>query len=58
MAKIDFSQFFSLKIGIIYLFKDINGIHVFCFISMKFISMAKIEFEKKISMDYCKYGTK
>ena len=44
--------------GLIIILKDVSSridvrksyhpsIHVFCFISMKFISMAKIEFEKK-----------
>ena len=31
--------------------QKIKKLHVFLFISMKFISLAKIEFERKISMD-------
>ena len=38
--------YFTFKIFLIML-----AVHVFLFISMKFISMAKIGFEKKISMD-------
>ena len=41
-------QFMCHEVYMIYM---IHAIHVFCFISMKFISMANIEFEKKISMD-------